>query len=206
MLVTMAAATSIAGKDARRWSPVTEVQSTAEGDTQSQRTGAQVLCVSDLFKEHHADLMRFLRRRVPAGAAEPEDIAQECYIRMLQYEGSRSVRSPYFLLLRVAMNMITDVHRARRVRHADRHRPLAGLELAGAAPDPECAALHAEALERVLGAIEDLTPRCRQVFLTHRFSHNAYPAIARDLGISVKMVEKYISTALARCTDRMAET
>ncbi len=70
--------------------------------------------------------------------------------------------------------------------------------------DPEYAAVHAEELDRVLAAIDELTPRCREVFLLHRFSHSAYPEIARDFGISVKMVEKYISTALARCADRVA--
>jgi RNA polymerase sigma-70 factor (ECF subfamily) len=160
--------------------------------------------VSLLAKEYHGTFIRFLRRRVSAGPVEPEDIAQESYIRMLQYEGSCSIRSPYFLLLRVAMNVIKDLHRADRVRRTDRHRSFGSLDIASDAPDPLRAAVHAEELDRVLAAIDDLTPRCREVFLLHRFSHSAYPQIARDFGISVKMVEKYISTALARCADRVA--
>jgi RNA polymerase sigma-70 factor (ECF subfamily) len=162
------------------------------------------LSVSLLAKEHHGTFMRFLRRRVSAGPVDPEDIAQESYIRMLQYEGSHEIRSPYFLLLRVAMNVMKDLHRADQVRRSDRHRSLGGMDLASDAPDPERIAVHAEELDRVLAAINELTPRCREVFLLHRFSHSAYPQIARDYGISVKMVEKYISTALSRCSMKRA--
>jgi RNA polymerase sigma factor (sigma-70 family) len=123
---------------------------------------------------------------------------------MLQYEGSCAIRSPYFLLLRVAMNVMKDLRRAERVRRSDHHQPLGGLILASDAPDPERAAAQAEELELVLAAIDGLTPRCREVFLLHRFGHSAYPQIANRFGISVKMVEKYISTALARCASSVA--
>ncbi len=196
---------SIASKEARHWSLVREAKAEPDAITERVEQFAPApLCVSSLAKEYHGAFMRFLRRRVPSGAVGPEDIAQEAYIRMLQYEGSDAIRSPYFLLLRVAMNVMKDQHRADQVRRIDRHRSLGSMDIASDAPDPERAAVHAEELDCVLDAINDLTPRCREVFLLHRFSHSAYPEIARDFGISVKMVEKYISTALARCADRVA--
>lgn len=188
----------------RRWSLIGLTQADPDAGAKQAESLFPPLSVSLLAKEHHGTFMRFLRRRVASSAVEPEDIAQEAYIRMLQYEGSRTIRAPYFLLLRVAMNVMKDLRRAGQVRRMDRHRSLAGLELASDEPGPEAAAVHAEELDRVLAAIYELTPRCRQVFLLHRFSDGAYPQIARDLGISVKMVEKYISTALARCADRVA--
>jgi RNA polymerase sigma-70 factor (ECF subfamily) len=160
--------------------------------------------VSSLARQHHGEFVRFLRRRMSAGPVGPEDVAQEAYIRMLQYEGSRDIRSPYFMLLRVAMNVMQDLHRADRVRKSRDHRSLSGVDLVGDVPDPERSAVHAEELECVLEEIEALTPRCREVFLTHRLSQSPYRDIAADFGISVKMVEKYIRTALARCADRMA--
>jgi RNA polymerase sigma factor (sigma-70 family) len=162
------------------------------------------LSVSLLARDYHGEFMRFLRRRVSAGPVAAEDIAQEAYIRVLQYEGSRSIREPYFLLLRVAMNVMNDLHRAERVRRSGRHQSLGGLSLVSEMPGPERAAMHAEELEQVLAAIEGLSPRCREVFLMHRLSHRPYPQIARAFGISVKMVEKHISTALARCAERIA--
>jgi RNA polymerase sigma factor (sigma-70 family) len=194
-----------AGHAVRPWFPVREPQGFVHEVAERLDADAPApLSVSKLAQQHHADFMRFLRRRVPAGPVAAEDIAQEAYIRVMQYEGSRTIRSPYYLLLRVAMNVLRDVQRAERVRRSHHHNSLGGLELASDVADPERAAVHAEELERVLAAIEDLTPRCREVFLSHRFSHAAYPQIARDFGISVKMVEKYISTALARCNERVA--
>jgi RNA polymerase sigma-70 factor (ECF subfamily) len=48
--------------------------------------------------------------------------------------------------------------------------------------------------------IEGLPPKCRQVFLLSRVKLMTYPEIAKHCGISVKMVEKHISHALAVCT------
>lgn len=194
-----------AGHVSRQWFSAQEPQGLADETAEQLESPAPApLSVSLLVKQHHGEFMRFLRRRAPSGAVSAEDIAQESYIRVLQYEGSRTIREPYFLLLRVAMNVMRDLHRAERVRSSHRHHSLGGIELASDVADPERAALHAEELELVLAAIAELTPRCREVFLLHRFSHNAYPQIARDFGISVKMVEKYISTALARCTESVA--
>lgn len=195
----------VAGNAARHWLPADAEQADENAAVgQLERLEPSPLSVSLLARQYHGEFMRFLRRRVPAGPVAAEDIAQEAYIRVLQYEGSRTIRSPYFLLLRVAMNVMKDQHRAERVRRSNRHHSLWALNLASEAPDPERAAVHAEELELVLAAIADLTPRCREVFLLHRFSHRPYPQIARDFGISVKMVEKYISTALARCAGRVA--
>jgi RNA polymerase sigma factor (sigma-70 family) len=160
------------------------------------------LSVSRLVQEHHGKFMRFLRNRM-RGSRDPADVAQEAYIRMLRYEGSREIRAPYYMLLRVAMNVAQDIHRADRSRGADRHRPIDGLELASDMPTPESAATVAEELDLALRAIDDLPPRCRQVFLLHREQHLSYAQIAEKCGISVKMVEKHISTALAFCVERV---
>jgi RNA polymerase sigma factor (sigma-70 family) len=193
---------------ASRWLPVAQAPAFADEVAQQLETPAPApspLSVALLAKQHHGELIRFLRRRVTGGAVSAEDIAQEAYIRLLQYEGSCTIRSPYFLLVRVAMNVMRDQQRAERVRRSHLHHSLGSVDLASDVADPERAALHAEQLEQVLAAIEGLTPRCREVFLKHRFSHSAYAEIARDFGISVKMVEKYISTALARCTSCMRD-
>lgn len=163
---------------------------------------APPLSVSRLVQEHHGTFIRFLRNRM-RGSRDPADVAQEAYIRMLRYEGSRDIRSPYYMLLRVAMNVAQDINRAERSRGGDRHRPIEGLELASDAPSPETAASVAEELERALAAIDALPPRCREVFLMHRRQQLSYAQIAEQCGISVKMVEKHISTALAFCVERV---
>jgi RNA polymerase sigma-70 factor (ECF subfamily) len=124
---------------------------------------------------------------------------------MLQYEGRSGIRSPYFLLLRVAINVGQDLRRAEQVRCRSSHQSLEGMELACGAPGPERALALAEELRRALRAIDELPPRCREVFLMHRRDELSYPEIARLCGISVKTVEKHIRTALARCAGQVEE-
>lgn len=184
---------------------IVELQSAVPLDGfQLPQSSCKPLSVKDLMDRYHSSLLSFLRQRlrVPDDAA---DVAQEAYIRMLQYEGSREIRSPYFLLLRVAMNVMQDQQRAGRARRFDHHRSLDDMELACNAPGPERAAVLAEEIERVLAAIDDLPPRCREVFLLHRYSALSYPQVAVRCGISVKMVEKHISAALAYCAKRTAD-
>ncbi len=50
-----------------------------------------------------------------------------------------------------------------------------------------------------MGAIRRLPARCQQVFILSRFHGMAYPEIAMRLHISIKMVEKHITHALATC-------
>ncbi len=162
----------------------------------AENTDAPPLSVSGLAHRHHQQLLRFLRTRVSGSAVEPADIAQEAYLRMMQYEGSQQIRAPYHLLLRVAMNVVQDLRRAARVRHVLRHRSIEGLEMASDAPGPDRALVHAEDLDRVLRAIEMLPPRCREIFLLHRSGELSYPQIAARYGISVKTVEKHMRSAL----------
>lgn len=164
---------------------------------------ASPLCVSTLAREHHDDFMRFLRARVHGSSAEAADVAQESYIRMMQYEGSVQIRSPYYLLLRVAMNVVQDLRRAEQVRRTRQHCSIDGMDLACDAPGPDHRLVQAEQLQRALQAIDDLPPRCREVFLLHRRHHYSYPQIAQICGISIKTVEKHICTALASCTRQL---
>jgi RNA polymerase sigma factor (sigma-70 family) len=160
--------------------------------------------VSLLARKHHDQLLRFLRTRIRGASVEAADIAQEAYIRMMQYEGSGQIRSPYHLLLRVALNVAQDLRRAERVRHVTRHHSIDDVEIASEAPGPDHALSHAEDLNLALRAIESLPPRCREVFLLHRRGELSYPQIARHCGISVKTVEKHIRTALSSCEREMA--
>jgi RNA polymerase sigma-70 factor (ECF subfamily) len=77
------------------------------------------------------------------------------------------------------------------------------VQLVSELPSPERAVSAGEELARMLDAIEELPPKCKQVFLLSRARGMTYPEIARHCGISVKMVEKQISRALAACLKKV---
>jgi RNA polymerase sigma-70 factor (ECF subfamily) len=163
---------------------------------------SQALCVQETIRRYHDSLIRFLRQRLRV-KEDAADVAQEAYIRMLQYEGSRQIQSPSSMLFRIAINVANDLGRSEQTRRVSSQCPLDGLELVSDHPAPEREIAAQQDLELLYEAIERLPPKCQQVFLLSRAQRMTYPQIARHCGISVKMVEKHISHALAICMKKV---
>ena len=172
------------------------------GDAGLQRKDRAPLSVKEIVGRYHVPLLGFLRQRLRQ-TEDAADVAQETYIRMMQYEGSREVQSPSSLLFRIAINVARDLARAEQVRHVRDQCQLDGLELDSGVASPEREVAAAQDLDELHAAIEALPPKCRQVFLLSRVNDMTYPQIAAHCGISVKMVEKHISHALALCMARV---
>lgn len=168
------------------------------GDAGLERKERAPLSVKEIVGRYHVSLLGFLRQRLRQ-SEDAADVAQETYIRMMQYEGSREVQSPSSLLFRIAINVARDLARAEQVRHVKDQCPLEELELDSGVASPERAVAAAQDLDVLYEAIDSLPPKCRQVFLLSRMNEMTYPQIAVHCGISVKMVEKHISHALAQC-------
>ena len=154
--------------------------------------------VAEVIRDHHEALIRFLRRRLSV-AEDAYDIAQETYIRMMKYEGSSEIKSPSAMLYRIAVNVANDHGRASLSRFSGSHSQIDDLELESDLPSAERDLAGQQDLDLLLDAVEQLPPKCKQVFLLSRAHGMTYPEIARHCGISVKMVEKQISRALAHC-------
>ena len=156
------------------------------------------LRIQDIIRRHHDALIKFLRRRLSV-ADDADDVAQETYIRMMKYEGSREIRSPSAMLFRIAVNVANDHGRSAVSRCASRHTDIDNVDLTSDHPSAEREVLAGQHLDLLLEVIENLPPKCKQVFLLSRAGGMTYPEIARHCGISVKMVEKQISRAMAAC-------
>jgi RNA polymerase sigma factor (sigma-70 family) len=161
------------------------------------------LSVQETIRRHHDSLIRFLRQRLRV-KEDAADVAQEAYIRMMQYEGSRQIQSPSSMLFRIAINVANDLGRAEQTRRVNQQCSFDDLELVSEQPAPEREIAAAQDLELLYQAIEQLPPKCQQVFLLSRAHRMTYPQIASHCGISVKMVEKHISHALAVCMRKVA--
>ena len=154
--------------------------------------------VDDTIRRYHDALMSFLRQRSHF-QHEAADIAQETYLRLMQYEGAHNVRSASALLFRVATNVGNDRIRSANARHAHDHCSIEELDLLDDHPSPERELDARQELEQVYEVIAELPAKCRQVFILSRVKHMTYPQIAQHCDISVKMVEKHISHALEIC-------
>jgi RNA polymerase sigma factor (sigma-70 family) len=160
------------------------------------------LSVHNTVRRYHDSLINFLRQRLRT-PEDANDVAQEAYIRMMQYQNSRQIRSPSSMLFRIAINVANDLGRSEQVRRVSDQCSLDSVELVSDTPSPEREVSAKQELALLHTAIEDLSPKCRQVFLLSRVRRMTYPEIAVHCGISVKMVEKHISRALAICMKKV---
>ncbi|MDC7784863.1 RNA polymerase sigma factor [Rhodoplanes sp. TEM] len=152
---------------------------------------------------HYDELTAYVQRKVgcPAAAA---DIMQETCLRLVLSAGA-AVDNPRAYLYRVAGNLATDHLRSGRVR--DRTLVVGPVPdtVADSRADAERVLLARQRLAVIARAVEELPPRCRQVFVMRRFDDLDQGEIATRLGISRNMVEKHLRHALAHCARRLAQ-
>ncbi|WZB75787.1 sigma factor-like helix-turn-helix DNA-binding protein [Achromobacter insuavis] len=75
---------------------------------------------------------------------------------------------------------------------------LAAAALPRWAPSPEAVMSAVQAVEQLAAALSTLAPKGREAFL-HYLEDESQPAVAQRLGISVRMVQKYLAQGLLRC-------
>lgn len=153
-----------------------------------------------LYRQYARPLLRFIGRQ-NIGREEAREIVQETYCRLHQVPQVETLESPRGYLFRTAINLARD---SKRQRRREFH-----VAEAGEAGAPELADVASEAptayqvlkgeqeLAIIRQAITELSPTCRQVFILHRFGNATYSQIAQRLGLSVSMIEKHVSQALA---------
>lgn len=158
------------------------------------------------FREHYTPLVQYLRRRIGCDS-EARDLAQDAYVRLLRYRENQNLESLKALLFRIATNLMGMRSRRARARRWNDHQPMdEELTVAADAPSHEQQLGDQQQLDRLMVAIQRLPTKCRQVFVLSRFHDMAYPEIAERCGISVKMVEKHITKALAFCRAEVGDS
>ena len=162
------------------------------------------------LQQQYPVLVQFLRNR-SASEQDAQDAAQESLSRLLRYRDSEPPSAWRPLLFRIATNVAHDQLRRVQVQRQHTQAPLEDDDPALLAasrqgePTPEQRMADRQQLALVLTAIRYLPDKCRNVFLLSRFHGMTNQAIAARCGISVRMVEKQITKALAACRGRVRD-
>ena len=140
-----------------------------------------------------AFLSRFLDSPV-----EVEDVLQEAFLKTFEAGRKHDIEAPKSFLYKTARNLALNVisMRQRRRTHtvADFESQAVLIELDFISNvDPESRTLIDEQLARAEAAIEQLTPRVREVFVLRKVYGLSHKEIAERLGIAVSTVEKHIA-------------
>lgn len=150
----------------------------------------------ELRDDLHTYLHRQLHDRETAA-----DLTQESLVRMMKYRHAPGINDRRAMLFHIAHNLVLEHRRTSGRRHASHHVSLDDVApLRSEQPSVEAIVEARVMIERVIKrAIARLPRKCAAAFVMNRFEGLSYPQIAKEMGISVKMVEKHITRALLAC-------
>ncbi|WP_326540899.1 sigma-70 family RNA polymerase sigma factor [Pseudorhodoferax sp.] len=151
--------------------------------------------VGSLYAEHRSWLQTWLHRKLGC-PHKAEDLAQDTFLKVLLSQASAALREPRAFLTTVAHGLVVshwrrlDLERAYLDALATQGQPLSA--------SPEDRALALEALQQVDTLLAGLPAKARQAFLLARLDGLGYAEIAAELGVSDRMVKKYMAQAMHR--------
>ena len=157
-----------------------------------------------VLTRYYRDLLNFCLRKVRDRDAAA-DLAQESYARVLSMQrAGQVILEPGALLRQVALRAKIDLDRRGAIRQHDdidalleADQPASPVHL-----QPEQAYASAQAIDAYLETIEALPPRCREAFCMYLFDELPNQEIATRMGVSLSMVNQYISRGKLACAAR----
>ncbi|HVK82068.1 MAG TPA: sigma-70 family RNA polymerase sigma factor [Verrucomicrobiae bacterium] len=160
-----------------------------------QSTPIEKRAFSDFFAREWPKLRLYLRGRV--GEDEAEDIAQEAFARVAR---TGDVRHASGLLYAAARSLVIDGARARVRANAVLVHDADLEALADPAPSPEDEMHWRGRLHDVSDMLDQMSDKCRAVFVMRVFDEMSYGEIAGALNMSVLAVEKRLLRAYDVCS------
>ncbi|MFV3405486.1 MULTISPECIES: sigma-70 family RNA polymerase sigma factor [Pseudomonas] len=152
--------------------------------------------VEGLYLAHHTWLTGWLRRRLdcPQSAA---DLAQDTYVRLLQAREAPQLVEPRAFLTTVAKRVLCNHFRRQALERA--YLEALAQVPEHLAPSEEDKALILETLFELDRLLDGLAPRVKRAFLLAQIDGLGHTEIARELGISLATVKRYLHKAALRC-------
>jgi RNA polymerase sigma-70 factor (ECF subfamily) len=152
--------------------------------------------IHNLYCEHHGWLQGWLGRKL-GNASDAADLAHDTFVRLLTRQTRSMGSEPRALLTHIAKGLVIDRWRRQEVERAYletiAHLPEPQV------PCPETRLLILEALYRIEAMLRQLPKKTRQAFLMSQIDGLTYPQIARELGVSLISVKRYMREAFLAC-------
>lgn len=162
--------------------------------------------VEALYNRYRDPLCSYVARMLPGGRQDVEVILQETYVKLLRLEDLTSLRdNPRAYIFTVATNLVRDNLRRHQRRRAEFHHRFEDGDHESGDLCPQGSAEWLQSLTRLKGALMQLKPVTRKIFLLSRFEEMTYPEIAAALSVSTRSVERHMSTALKHLQEELSE-
>jgi RNA polymerase sigma factor (sigma-70 family) len=152
--------------------------------------------IQAVYLQERAKLLRLLVARL-GNPDEAEDVLQELWVK-LQHASLGPVASPLAYLFKTANNLAIDRRRSEIWRSVREANWVDVQPTAEELPEPVDALIARERLRHVEAAIAALPERAGRAFRLYRLDGMPQKEIARELGVSLSLVEKLLQQAY-RC-------
>lgn len=152
--------------------------------------------VHALYSDHHGWLHNWLRSRL-GNAADAADLAQDTFVRVLLKPERIELHTPRAFLRVIARGLVIDHWRREELERAylDAIAHLPEAEV----PSAEARQSILQLLENIARLLDGLKPKVRSAFLLAQCEGLPHAQIAKQLGVSVRSVERYVAEALFHC-------
>ncbi|MDQ8020818.1 MAG: sigma-70 family RNA polymerase sigma factor [Moraxellaceae bacterium] len=152
-----------------------------------------------MYSNHHGWLYGWLRRKLgcPHRAA---DVAQNTFLRVLAARDALcGVEQPRAWLTTTATRLIIDEERRRQIEQAYLAELALWAQDCEGYPSPEQMLVALQALEQLSAVLEAVPCNARIAFVRHYLDGETHATVAAELGVSTKMVQKYLARVLLEC-------
>lgn len=157
-----------------------------------------------LYDDHHTWLKVWLYRRL-GNTADAADLAHDVFLRLILKPAPRGFESfaeARAYLRTVARGLCINLWRRREIEQAWLDTLAAQPEKI--APSAERQAMVLEALQEIGAMLMTLSPRAARAFLMAEACRMTDREVAKELGVSTRMVRKYVAQAMLRCMQLQA--
>ncbi len=157
----------------------------------------QQQALQQLYLDHHGWLHGWLRQRMGC-SHNAADLAQDTFLRLLSKERDLSpLRDPRAYLSTIAHSLLVNHWRRQAIERA--YLEALALQPEQYAPSPEARELIMATLLQIDTMLRSLPSKVRSAFLMAQLDGLTYAQIAISLGVSERMVKKYMAQAMLHC-------
>ena len=160
------------------------------------------LTAERLYRRYWRDVRAYVRRSFGPGPPDPDDIAQDAFVRLISRSNLGALANPRAHLLAIARNLAVDAYRRTAVGRAVT-RTIEVLEPVAHEIDAGQALASKDDMEKLAKIVAGLDPKTRSAFLMHRIDGLSFSEIARRTGVSPSGARFLVARALAACVAGM---
>ncbi|MGJ7605498.1 sigma-70 family RNA polymerase sigma factor [Variovorax sp. LT1R20] len=152
--------------------------------------------VHTLYSDHHGWLQSWLRKKL-GNSCDAADLAQDTFARLLTARNPEVIAQPRAYLTSVAKNILVNWYQRQALERA--YLEALAVMPEPEAPSPEQRLVILQTLHEIDAMLDALKPLARRAFLLSQLDGMKYEDIARELGVSLATVKRYMQQGFRGC-------